>query len=497
MAITAYFIKQSKRRNSTLQFALTGASEFACTLKAPTSLDRPTFLLSYASTFNFNLAFFDGKFYFVDDVVSVRDGQWEVSCVVDVLATYKTEILASELFVSFADTIRNSWLADTRVPISRKVVEKDASLTGQIPFETGFYVLTVTGDTGTDAFILTRNQISQLLASVNSWYDTSATDIFDGSRLGITYQFGSPEEAIESLSKILAQSDVVGNAYANAPQCIRSCIWVPLKPSDFQDATTKRIMLGSYDTGIDAHTVSIDPKLFTVGCDIPWKYNDWRRSVAEDVSLYLPFLGQINLPIDSVSSFDKINVDMYIAGIDGSISYYVYASDSAGLEEILLGVYKCNCGCDYAIGINQKASLGEVVQTVINGVSRAVSGLVESSIAPQSIGGAVAGVALEGVRTTYEVANVNMSHTPTTIGSLGSTGLGNLSFKCYVLSHEFSLDFSSDDYINTMGTPVMQTLSLSTLSGYCQCVNAHVEAPAQATELDAIDGYLNSGFYIE
>ena len=130
-------------------------------------------------------------------------------------------------------------------------------------------------------------------------------------------------------------------------------------------------------------------------------------------------------------------------------------------------------------------------------MSRAVSGLVESSVAPQSVGGAIATVALEGVRTTYEVANVNMSHTPTTIGSLGSSGLGNIAFKCYVLSHDFSIDLATDGYEETIGTPVMKTMSLSSLSGYVQCVNAHIEAPAQASELDAIDGYVNSGFFIE
>ena len=48
-----------------------------------------------------------------------------------------------------------------------------------------------------------------------------------------------------------------------------------------------------------------------------------------------------------------------------------------------------------------------------------------------------------------------------------------------------------------MGLPTMKPISLSTLTGFCQCANAHVEAPAQASELDAIDRYLNSGFYIE
>ena len=40
-------------------------------------------------------------------------------------------------------------------------------------------------------------------------------------------------------------------------------------------------------------------------------------------------------------------------------------------------------------------------------------------------------------------------------------------------------------------------MALSTLTGYCQCANAHVAAPAMGAELDAIDLYLNSGFYIE
>ena len=49
----------------------------------------------------------------------------------------------------------------------------------------------------------------------------------------------------------------------------------------------------------------------------------------------------------------------------------------------------------------------------------------------------------------------------------------------------------------TMGLPTMKPLSLSGLTGYCQCANAHVECAAQANELDAIDYYLNSGFFIE
>jgi hypothetical protein len=50
----------------------------------------------------------------------------------------------------------------------------------------------------------------------------------------------------------------------------------------------------------------------------------------------------------------------------------------------------------------------------------------------------------------------------------------------------------------TMGLPTMKPMALSGCSGYCQCANAHVAATgAEAQELDEIDAYLNSGFYIE
>ena len=84
MAITVYFANIAKRRNSTLQGTFT--TSFDCTLKAACSVDRPTFLVSAASM-PYNMAKWDDRYYFIDDVVSVRNGQWEVSCVLDVLAT--------------------------------------------------------------------------------------------------------------------------------------------------------------------------------------------------------------------------------------------------------------------------------------------------------------------------------------------------------------------------------------------------------------------------
>ena len=49
----------------------------------------------------------------------------------------------------------------------------------------------------------------------------------------------------------------------------------------------------------------------------------------------------------------------------------------------------------------------------------------------------------------------------------------------------------------TIGSPTMAPKALATLTGFCQCMDAHVQAPAMDNELEAIDNYLNSGFFIE
>ena len=96
MSVRVYFNNVSKERNSTLRASFSRG--YDCTLKQNTSLDRPTFLVS-ASDMNYNVAKWGDRFYFVNDVVSVNNNLWEVSCTLDVLATYKNEILASNQLV--------------------------------------------------------------------------------------------------------------------------------------------------------------------------------------------------------------------------------------------------------------------------------------------------------------------------------------------------------------------------------------------------------------
>ena len=494
MSVTVYFANVSKRRNSTLQGTFTVS--YDCTLKAPTSLDRPTFLVS-AATMDYNAAKFENRYYFIDDVVSVRNGQWEVSCVLDVLATYKADILASTQYVIYSSYNSSIWLPDTRIPVLKSVHYDGSSWLPSpmaVQYGDGFYVLTVNGKSGCDAYAVTKAQIADLIENINNWaiddYDKILDGTFDPDH-PVTYQWGTTEEAVQSLSIILTQSGAIGNAYQNAPQMIRSCIWLPFDSSYFTSGVSERIYLGDYDTEIDAPKVKVKPYTAESSLQIKWRHSDWRRSICETVYVNLPYAGVVQLPSDSLTHLSSLDIRISISPIDGNIAYSV----STGSD--MLGYYAGNCAANYAIGINQKTGLADIIQTLIAGVENTVAVAVDSSISPMSALGAAAGIALEGVNTAYQTANAAMSTHPSCIGSMGGAAASQLQqyIGVYTVSHDTVI--APADMAATMGRPTMAPMSLSSLTGFCQCANAHVAVAAQAREIDAIDYYLNSGFFIE
>ena len=492
MSVTVYFANVSKKRNSTLQGTFT--TSYDCVLKAPTWLDRPTFLVS-AATMDYNAAKMGDRYYFIDDVVSVRNGQWEVSCVLDVLATYKTDILASTQYVCYSSYKSSVWLPDSRIPILR--TEEYFEQPGMIPAfsSAGFYVLTVTGKNGCECYAVSMSDIAALIADIQDWVDDDFAKLLSGQydpNNPQSYQFDTTEHAVESIGKMLTQSGCVGTAYQNAPQMIRSCIWVPFNESYFHStAFPKRIYLGTYETQCNAYGLSAAPYSNEVEITIPWKHSDWRRAVCESVYIRLPYAGLIQLAADSLTARSKLTVAYSMCAVDGTVAYQVKADNHT------VGYYAGACAASYAIGINQRAGVGEIVQTAIAGAEKVVSMAVNSSLSPVSGGGAALGIALEGVNTVYSIADTALSTNPSCIGTIGGAASAGLSQSASVIVVAHTTVVEPSAMAATMELPTMKPMSLATLTGYCQCANAHVALAAQAREIDAVDFYLNSGFFIE
>ena len=523
----------SKRRNSTKQ-PLSLSDVRNVELKEPTSIDHPSFIIT-GDTFTYNYCMWDGRYYFIDNITSLHNGYTEIDCIIDVLATYKAEILASTQFVSYSSVSGGTWLPDTRIPITKQtLVDSRNSFTG-ILSTIGCYILTVVGQTSCVSYAISSSlTLANILNGIANWRDTgmqtalsklqtpiasysgptvqvlpsnaSQADCFNALLKQIVDTAGSLATATIDIQDKLsvcmasvgdASIDIgfLGNAYQNAPQCIRSCIWVPFDIARAPGASgvSSSIYLGTYDTQETGTPITSDAVSGSNTVDIPWHFSDWRRSVCEDVYLFLPLVGLVPISGDSVTHASQITINWSVTYTDGVITYKL----ECGGE--IIGTYAGQCSANYPMGIAQQASAGEIFQSLVGGLEKmqatALTAATSLNPAGWTVGAAQLGA--EGLLTAYDTANSAMSKHVSCVGGVGGgagIGLGR-DCVCYTVAHPTVIPPANMQA--TMGLPTMQPLLLSQCSGYCQCANAHVDAPAMAGELNAIDAMLNSGFFIE
>lgn len=496
---TVSFGSFSKRRNSTKR-PVSLSDQRTVKLKEATSVDAPTFILT-GNNFDHNYAKWDDRYYFIVDIRSIHNNMIEVDCVLDPLATYKADILASTQYVAYSSVLGDQWLADTRLPVLKSVnTSKSTAAISTLFNASGFYVLTVVGKDGCNTFAVDLATLEKLLDKINDWSDDLIDDILAGNypwsqgQSAVTYDFSSPEAATESFAKMNMLTGFAGNAYESAPSCIRSCIWVPFFATPFVD-TGKDLYLGQFNADINPRPFVIkgEPVSGSISINIPWHFSDWRRSYCEDVYLYLPLVGMVSLSADNLAQSSSLTIKYSATATDGCVCYQVVSGNQ------IIGSYGGQCSANYPIGISQQASAGAIAQTAFEGLHKTVNAgfSAASSLNPVGIVAGAADAGMTAIEAGYNTMNVAMSRNNSCIGGVGGgAGAGlDLNVTCYTVAHDTII--SPSDMQQTMGLPTMKPLQLSSCTGYCQCINAHVEAPAMAAELDAIDSMLNSGFYIE
>lgn len=476
----------SKRRNSTKQPS--GLSDSRnCKLKETTSIDAPTFIIT-GDDFEYNYAKWGNRYYFITDIRSVHNGLTEIDCVLDPLATYKAEILASTQYVCYSNISGGIWLPDTRIPVFAKGIGSHSDIVNPNFSRSGSYILSVNGQNGCELYKVTRANLAQLLNNINTWRDDAKDAFLDN----LVAPGGDIVQATTNLYTVVARSGAFGNAYSEAPSCIRSCIWVPFGDGVFTVTTAnKEIYLGQFATGVFADAISSAPYMETFTFNIDWQYNDWRRSKCEDLYIYLPLVGVSSIDSENIASNNTLTIKYSLSPTDGAVAYELIS----GCQ--IMGTYGASCAANYPIGISQQSSAGDIISSILNGTEKIFNSAINSSISPVSMAAAGGGMAFQAVNATYNsIQTINSRHN-TTIGGIGG-GVGSgldLFARLYHVVHETVIAPSA--MAATMGVPTMKPLQLSQCSGFCQCANAHVEAPAMAAELDMIDAFLNSGFYIE
>lgn len=99
MVITLYKMTSEKQK---LSKHLKSEEEYSGYLKDQSSIIKPVFMIEDDNPSLFNYAYipaFD-RYYFIDDIISVRSGLWEIHLSVDVLMSFKNDIKEMNVILS-------------------------------------------------------------------------------------------------------------------------------------------------------------------------------------------------------------------------------------------------------------------------------------------------------------------------------------------------------------------------------------------------------------
>lgn len=443
--MTLFLYSFSKRRNSTA-IPFLGGVAVDVALKRETSLNNPVFLLAGEMPAA-NYCAFEGAYYYIDDIVSIRDNLWELVCTIDALATLRADILATAAYVEYAAGGRRD-IVDNRIAPAAVTANYSGVVDIGIDLNADHYNLAVVGITGVDTWQVSKQMLDRLLYGIRDWAD------------GVLPQSDSvPEVLINGFKQIASQG--------SAMECIRACRWLPW---GWVSGASGYVSLGMYQTQAYGMTVGTRVSVQNVDIDIPFTRDGFfRLQPFSDVVLYLPFVGNVNISSPRFVSTRRVNIQVSKDNVQGSIAYAV------SVGGVPYGSYGADCGVDIPVGISNI------------GAAQVVNGITGATLAA-SYGNYMAAIG----------AAVNAAQpTPSSVGGIqGAAGAGLPNKISYALiEHGTSGAIGNMDTV--LGTPVFDTKALSSISGYVKTRGASVAGNARGHLKEVVNGMLDAGVFIE
>lgn len=484
----------SKKVNSTYQ-TFSGTA-LTCKFKNPTSMHDPVFEVSgLTDGVMYNYAKYGSYYYWVDDVIQITNTISEVHCHLDPLATFKTAIQGTSAMVIYGDSTNWSKLIDdTRLqPEMRYATETigNENMFGLTPNSEGCVAMTFTSTTSVDwmthASTLAGTGVHTALMSVQEMRKCIG-DLtgFDPGQ-GIT---GSGlQEMLEAFGRVI--QSLGGGSIADYIQRI---IWIPFKLSDIVSATGATYRLGMFIGGVLADQCS-------------WYDVNPGNIYAHSGSFTIDW-GTLTGGNDFMKNERWLSLQIYTPGGFQEIPAYCFKYANTFYYKTTFSITDGS----WNMRLSADSSMHETLTTFAGNISVDLLGTVNLG------NDFTASIADAGAQFVTGAVGVGLANLGGISGSIPKTG-----FNCRSSSGQFSgassifltstpaamiiyaqsyMPYTINtytDYCNLYGYPVNKFLTLSSVTGYCQCAGASVSGATGATEGDkqTINNYLNSGIYIE
>lgn len=424
-------------------------TEMIVTLKKETSLLNPTFLIEGVDlTVNYAYLVDAGRYYFVNDITLGNANIYELSCSIDVLATFKALILNKTYMIERSASSYNVAYNDPYVSVTQQIIDRHLRITTTgLTSNNGCYIVRIAG--GDEDGVSTY--------AVDSL--TALAPIFNPDK----YYSSSDDSWVQ----------MVGNFVFNPYDYVVGLYYCPISFDEIKNyATGSPIRIKWFNTGIVAYKINQRAILSKSGnlneCDN--NYSDFRK--------YNPQFSRYHLDVPAVGLIPLDNNDVE------DLRYTIAVSLDTGDAKIWL---------EKSTSLNVIATFNTNMYTSLQFGSdkQSLTSVLGSSI--NAIGGFVSGNIPMGVAGTLQTVGNIITPTPSIGGSAGGIGLVyNSAFTMYCENY----GTGAIDIINN-GRPLYQLRQLSTLSGFTKCSGVSIDIACTSAERTMINSYLNGGFYIE
>lgn len=456
----------SKEHNSTKQPS--GGTVVNCYLKDDTSLINPVFILDGAN-FSVNYVQWGSRYYFVDDVVSIRNSTVELHCSVDALASWKSAIGSSSQYVTRSASSYDEGVIDNLYParvyetVEDTVIDLNMSADqAKTTYVVGIINKMAEASGGIMYYLFTPNMFATLLQYMfgGNWLDAPITEVS------------------QELQKELV----------NPFQYIVS---VQAFPYDLFDSSlpTAHVAFGYWELQPTMATYYITPEYrylqIIAGAQLPRHPQSGSRGAYLNASPYtrhtLHCFGFGSIPLDPINFIhnDRITLHLSVDKFNGVGKLTISNTGDTDTYTTLFG----------EIGI--PIPISQITSNLMGAVGGLLS--VPLALAGAGLAGAT-GAIIGSTGALSGVGNAVQSLMPS-VQSSGTVGSGvNYLHRPHVTS-QFMNVVPIDVARN--GRPLMQTRTINTLSGFTQVENPDVDIPATTQEKDLITNYMRTGFYYE
>lgn len=482
---TLQFAQTRKARNSTLIPEMGESCQ--CYLKENTSIIRPTFKIhlgqggapatleilakeNYCYCPNFQ------RYYYITNITSETAVIVYVQCEVDVLATFKEDILATPAFVMYSNSHFNSLIPDGRLPMLGTSRQWCNTTPCVVLDSNGSFAVTgvstnASGNLGSAATLaLAGSQLSTLASKMYS------DDFWDN----IKNDFYHPEEAL------------------------LGCMWTPINIAQAGGTGAATISIGKYDLYTAIESKRTVTATIIANFKIPYTASEGNGNLGDyrnfepytKYELTLPGVGTIDLPMKLIAGNAltaignlPVAIEMAASPVTGDVTYNIKLMDASGgiSGNAVAYTVKGNFGVEIPIA----RSLGR-----FGSIMQSLGGAAAAMAVGASVGGGL-GLAIgvsqfmaQAVSSSIESMNVNTN----IVGSLGGWSV-NPAFNYTVEAKTINWDISDEPNAirPTIGRPYYHHVSsLGQCSGIVQCTGAYVKTWATEEELQMISQYVNS-----